>query len=240
MFRSNLGWSWLVPGLLLSAVGCGNTSAEGIETTTEAIGTECANASSTAVFNYGFSVTSPQTYDTLHCYKGQVYDVLDYEAHVGLDTPTPTLTTLVRWADTPPTVSACADAWVHSDLFVNSLGSWSYVGSKSGYGVVIRGVACHVPAVLWATEMQPGERYRVTATARTSSASSAPTRKVLTETLANGSPDLCLDKIVQDTNPCTADACDPLTGTVTHTPVPGGVKGGPDQAVAGGSGVLCP
>jgi hypothetical protein len=218
MFHTKSGRNWLGATLLCTLAGCAS-SGEQPDQVSEALGPECANASATAAFIKGISVTSPQTYDAFHCFKGQVYDVSDYDGNVGAATA-PTLSTVVKWVDATPAVGDCANAWVASDLF-QWLGGWQYLGSQSGNGLVKRGV-CWVPSVLWTTEMQPGQLYRVTASARTFNVSSAATRMVQTQTLANGVPDKCLGENVDDSLGCTTDSCSPASGAVTHQTIADG------------------
>jgi len=198
MFHSRSGWHWVVVFGLL--VGCGSSSDVEQEQAQaeQALGIECLRAQST-IFTNGISVTSPRTYNPPSCYKGQVYDVMDYEQSAsgtfgggGAGPTVGTASTVVTWADDAPTLAACPNAWVASDLFLivheGSSGGSGPIASRSGYGRVAGG-ACELPSVTWDnTIMPPGRSYRVTATARTSNTSAAPTRRVSTQSFLNGVP----------------------------------------------------
>jgi hypothetical protein len=198
----------------------------------EALGTECSGADAEGTFVNGIGVTSPQTYNPPYCFKGQVYDVTNYDPNTGMSTGSggganASMSTLVKWADATPAVADCTSAWVGSDLFVSHDGTtgagvtrWTYLGSQSGNGAVVRG-ACWVPSITWTSEMPTGRTYRVTASARTRSGSSADTRKVSVQTYTGGVPDRCSGKVFNDGDPCTSDTCDPATGVVSHTTIAG-------------------
>jgi len=197
MLQNQLGWHWMVVFGVL--VGCGSSSAveQAQAQAEQGLGMECLRAQATVTFTDGISVTSPRTYNTASCYKGQVYDVMKYGQSTSISVGTGgvvgfgTASTAVKWADDAPTVADCPNAWVASDLFLlinEGTGGSGPIASRSGYGRVSNG-ACVLPSVTWdAAIMSPGRSYRVTATARTSNTSAAPTRRVSTQSVLNGVP----------------------------------------------------
>lgn len=164
---------------------------EDIAQEAQAIGTECAAASPTVTAVGTVNYTSPQTYDTTNCFKAVVVDVSNYKTGAPLpptnDGLSYSFSTSVSWADAVPNVSTlnhaaiCNSMLVRADLFevVNgvpvfkttqtSLGNWSDGELFSN---------CSTPALDLTSQMQAGKKYRIAATARAGSGSSAPTRKV--------------------------------------------------------------
>ncbi|WP_437757053.1 hypothetical protein [Sorangium sp. So ce1389] len=157
--------------------GCiGSAEGEGFEEevgeTEQAIGIECAGATATASFTGSVDWVSPQTYNTTSCYKGVVIDVNSINAIGGVST------VAASWADTAPTTqAACEASWVQIDVFQWVSGSWSHLISDDANGIWNSSTGkCSVPGI--AEGVNPGSTVRVSATARTSQSSSAPTRKV--------------------------------------------------------------
>ena len=128
--------------------------------------------------------TSPRTYSHPNCYKAVVADILYYDnSYTGVgDQPGGIY---ITWADAIPTTqSACVSAWIHADLYDNSQ---TKTGSTSGSGewvpASVTPAYCVPPSVSFAIPAFPGNngQYRMMASARTSSSSSAPTRMLRME-----------------------------------------------------------
>lgn len=154
----------------------------------QAIGSECAGAFPTATFISVIEYMSPQTYNTASCYKGVVVDVSNYASTkpFGHDAFTG-----AGWADSVPLasdsnhVSDCNNLWVQGDLFeLGANGSWIYRTSRERKGSWNSDPnawfynTCSPPGVAFSDLMRTGKSYRISATARTSKSSYAPTRKV--------------------------------------------------------------
>jgi hypothetical protein len=205
--------SLAVTGGLL--VNCAANVDSEYASSTQEIGVECANAQPTASYCHGLNVTSPFTYSTTSCFKGVVYDVVNYDGNLGASSAA--LETRVRWGSPAPSLADCTKAVVFSDLFYIWGGASYHAGAKSAYGKVVAG-ACVVPSLSWgSSEMYRGGNWRIAASARRDSASIAPTRVVVVETLANGSANQCLTQAVGDGEACTVEECNPASGVVTRT-----------------------
>ncbi|XXX75259.1 hypothetical protein WMF30_47180 [Sorangium sp. So ce134] len=158
----------------------------------QAMGVECAGAAATATFVGGINYTSPQSYSAASCYKGVVLDVQSYSSSYAQN-PSGSVfpgRTTVEWADSLPTladpdrVAKCEATYVAADLFEKVGSSWVYKTSKDSLGVwtpFFDGGFCAGPGVSFASEMQAGKTYRISATARTQKTTSAPTRKLHVE-----------------------------------------------------------
>lgn len=214
-------------------VGCGGSAEPDVQPVLAAIGIECGSAAPTEQACHGLNFASAFTYNTASCFKAVVLDVRGYDGNLGSSSAA--LETRVRWGSSPPVPEDCSSAVVLSDLFESVGGQYTYLGHKSAYGQVVAG-ACVVPSLSWGSEMVRGHDYRVAAGARRSNASSAPTRVVVVETLANGANDQCLSSQVNDRESCTTDSCDPGTGTVTHAAAADGSNCGPSSASSAGVG----
>lgn len=200
-------------------VGCAGNAEPELGQDSQAIGVECANAIPTQVACHGLSYASPFSYSTTSCFKAVVLDVYNYDGNLG--TTPATLQTRVSWASAVPALADCANAAVLSDLFEIVGAQFTYLGSQVAHGQVVSG-ACLAPSLAWNGEMSKGHSYRVTASARRADTSSAPTRAVVVETLANGVVDACLSQPVSDNESCTSDGCSPATGVITRTPLSNG------------------
>lgn len=182
----------LLGAAALSLAGCSvqATEEEGIEEDigdeAAEIGTECAAAAVTATFVGGINFTSPQTYSTTNCFKAVVLDVTNFKngfAPEPIDGFTHTFRSFVQWADALPSLSdpnreaLYSQLWLDADLFEVVNGIPVYKTTKESFGFC--GFFCSAPlAIDFAPLMQPGKTYRISATARTSKSSAAPTRKV--------------------------------------------------------------
>ncbi|MGK4001432.1 hypothetical protein WMF31_02320 [Sorangium sp. So ce1036] len=162
-------------GLVLS--GClgsaeGEVFDEDLGETEQAIGSECAGATATVSVNGSANWVSPQTYDTISCYKGVVVDVNNIAAPGGVAYAT------MYWADSAPTTqAACEDSWIQADVFESIGGNWVYQFSMDDNGQWDAGTGtCKALSV--GTGVTPLKTYRFSMTARTFHHSSAPTRKV--------------------------------------------------------------
>jgi hypothetical protein len=179
---------WAVAICMIPVLGCvAETASEDrndVGEVFQAIGSECAAASATAMFVGGANYTSPQTYDTTNCYKAVVIDIDKYSAdflgNYGSGRPGGTY---INWKDAVPvTQSACNDSWVRADLFHWLNNTWIYDYPKDSHGTWISGdlfTGCFLPETSFTSiDLQAGNTYRIAATARTSATSSAPTRIV--------------------------------------------------------------
>ncbi|WP_437503859.1 hypothetical protein [Sorangium sp. So ce1099] len=165
---------------------------EDVDQAEQALGVECANASTTASFVGGINYNSPQSYNTTSCYKGVVLDVTNYSS-LYAQNPSGSVfpgSTTVEWADSLPAFAdpdheaKCESTFVAADLFEKVGNSWVHRTSKESLGIwtpFFDGGFCAGPAVSFSSEMQAGKTYRISATARAQKSSSALTRKLHVE-----------------------------------------------------------
>jgi hypothetical protein len=164
---------------------------EDIAQEAQAFGAECAAASPTVTAVGTVNYTSPQTYSTTNCVKAVVVDVSNYKTGAPLpptnDGLSYSFSTFVSWADAVPGSSTlnheaiCNSMLVRVDLFEVINGVPVFKTTRTSLGQWIDGdlfSLCEAPALDLTSQMQAGKKYRIAASARSSSASTAPTRKV--------------------------------------------------------------
>ncbi|HEU4539022.1 MAG TPA: hypothetical protein VFS00_33105 [Polyangiaceae bacterium] len=163
-----------------------NDAAEGpVGEVEQAIGAECAAAAPTASFVSVLDYTSPQTYNTVNCFKGVVVDVKSYASTAPLGD---SIFTGVGWADAVPLASQanhvadCQNLFLQADLFEIVNGVPVFKTSRQARGQWLTDFpapnTCQAPGVSFSDLMIKGRTYRVSATARTTASSSAPTRRL--------------------------------------------------------------
>lgn len=160
----------------------------------QALDQNCATATPVQSTDRSISYVSPQTYSQAGCYKGVVVEVTRFFLGLGSGGSTGAGTgsgpggapsVLVAWHDAMPTnATDCAAAWAggyafeFSDIGDGSGPAFHTVDVQSATGTWNSSLGlCNVPAFTFAN-LNTNWTYRFAVSARTSAASSAPTRKV--------------------------------------------------------------
>jgi hypothetical protein len=142
------------------------------ETALEIGEASCATApNDSASVAQGFETLTPQTYSNPACFKAWVEGISNFgPARI-----------FAEWAVPPTTRSSCEAAYVRADLYRKVNGTFTKIDQRSANGAwgMAGGAgtaSCRIQTSVCAST--PAGTYKLVATARTTSATSAPTRKL--------------------------------------------------------------